>query len=154
MAIQPQNNGLITENNEQYYAGSQGFRGDAGNTQNQLLVTDFNTDLRLGSATSWNPNDVDYALNNFQVYTSTSGISGSWSEWITALEVINNNRTIKLAASPGANAFIVVQLTILTGGKYGNTEAEKAYFNSKNILTKISSLLITRVLYLKIKLNF
>jgi hypothetical protein len=127
MAIQPQNNGLITENNEQYYAGSQGFRGDAGNTQNQLLLTDFNTDLILGSATSWNPNDVDYALNNFKVYTSTSGISGSWSEWITALEVINNNRTIKLAASPGANAFIVVQLTILTGGKYGNTEAEKAY---------------------------
>ena len=127
MAIQPQNNGLITENNEQYYAGSQGFRGDAGNTQNQLLLTDFNTDLILGSATSWNPNDVDYALNNFKVYTSTSGISGSWSEWITALEVINNNRTIKLAASPGANVFIVVQLTILTGGKYGNTEAEKAY---------------------------
>ena len=127
MAIQPQNNGLITENNEQYYAGSQGFRGDAGNTQNQLLLTDFNTDLILGSATSWNPNDVDYALNNFKVYTSTSGISGSWSEWITALEVINNNRTIKLEASPGANAFIVVQLTILTGGKYGNTEAEKAY---------------------------
>ena len=30
MAIQPQNNGLITENNEQYYAGSQGFRGNAG----------------------------------------------------------------------------------------------------------------------------
>jgi hypothetical protein len=59
MAIQPQNNGLITENNEQYYAGSQGFRGDAGNTQNQLLLTDFNTDLILGSATSWNPNDVD-----------------------------------------------------------------------------------------------
>jgi len=127
MAIQPQNNGLITENNEQYYAGSQGFRGDAGNTQNQLLLTDFNTDLILGSTTSWNPNDVDYALNNFKVYTSTSGISGSWSEWVTALEVINNNRTIKLAASPGANAFIVVQLTILTGGKYGNTEAEKAY---------------------------
>ena len=127
MAIQPQNNGLITENNEQYYAGSQGFRGDAGNTQDQLLPTDFNTDLILGSATSWNPNDVDYALNNFKVYTSTSGISGSWSEWITALEVINNGRTIKLAASPGANVFIVVQLTILTGGKYGNTEAEKAY---------------------------
>jgi len=127
MAIQPQNNGLITENNEQYYAGSQGFRGNAGNTQDQLLPTDFNTDLILGSATSWNPNDVDYALNNFKVYTSTSGISGSWSEWITALEVINNGRTIKLADPPGANAFIVVQLTILTGGKYGNTEAEKAY---------------------------
>ena len=127
MAIQPQNNGLITENNEQYYAGSQGFRGDAGNTENQLLPTDFNTDLILGSATSWNPNDVDYALNNFKVYTSASGISGSWSEWITALEVINNGRTIKLADSPGANVFIVVQLTILTGGKYGNTEAEKAY---------------------------
>ena len=127
MAIQPTNNGLITENNEQYFAGSQGFRGNAGNTQNQLLPTDFNTDLILGSATSWDPNDVDYALNNFKVYTSTSGTAGSWSEWITALEVINNDRTIRLADPPGANVFIVVQLTILTGGKYGNTEAEKAY---------------------------
>ena len=127
MAIQPQNNGLITENNEQYYAGSQGFRGDANNSTLQEFITDFNTDLILGSATSWNPNDVDYALNNFKVYTSTSGISGSWSEWITSLKVINNGRTVKLAASPGANVYIVVQLTILTGGKYGNTEAEKAY---------------------------
>ena len=38
MAIQPQNNGLITENNEQYYAGSQGFRGNAGNTQDLSLI--------------------------------------------------------------------------------------------------------------------
>ena len=127
MAIQPQNNGLITENNQQYYAGSQGFRGNAGNGAGQLFITDFDTKLILGSATSWNPNDVNYALNNFKVYTSASGISGSWSEWITALEVINNGKTIKLTGQPGANAFIVVQLSILTGGKYGNTEAEKAY---------------------------
>ena len=40
---------LITETNQQYYAGSQGFRGDVGNTQNQKFVTSFNTDLKLGS---------------------------------------------------------------------------------------------------------
>jgi len=29
MAIQPTSNGLITENAQQYYQGSQGFRGKA-----------------------------------------------------------------------------------------------------------------------------
>ena len=27
---------LVTETNQQYYAGSQGFRGDATNTTNQI----------------------------------------------------------------------------------------------------------------------
>ena len=40
---------------------------------------------------------------------------------------LTNDKAIKLTASPGANAFIVVQLGILDGGKYGATEAEKAY---------------------------
>ena len=32
MAIQPTNDGLVTETAQQYFQGSQGFRGDAGNT--------------------------------------------------------------------------------------------------------------------------
>ena len=127
MAIQPTSNGLITENAQQYYQGSQGFRGKAtGDLTGQTFITDFDSNLILGSSTSWNPTDVNYALNNFKVYTSASGVAGSWSEWITEME-LTDDKVIKLTASPGANAFIVVQLGILDGGKYGATEAEKAY---------------------------
>ena len=123
MAIQPTSNGLITENAQQYYQGSQGFRAAASGV-NQTFATDFNTELILGD---WNPANPNYGLNNFKVYTSSSGISGSWSEWITSMSVGSDGRTITLDAEPSANAYVVVQLTILTGGKYGDTEAEKAY---------------------------
>tara|TARA_B110000003_G_scaffold50138_1_gene49081 strand:+ start:2205 stop:3437 length:1233 start_codon:yes stop_codon:yes gene_type:complete len=112
----------ITETNSQYYAGAQGFRGNNALT---AFTTTFDTDLVLGSVTSWNPLDANYALNNFKLYTSTTGTPGSWSEYITTYTVLNN--TITFPAAPANNLFIVVQLKILTGGKYGNTEADKAY---------------------------
>jgi hypothetical protein len=126
MAIQPTSNGLVTENAQQYYQGSQGFRGAAVDAGNQEFITDFDSNLILGSSTSWNPSDINYGLNNFKVYTSATGLAGSWSEWITQI-VLTNDNTVKLTAAPGANAFIVVQLGILDGGKYGNTAAEKAF---------------------------
>ena len=126
MAIQPTSNGLVTENAQQYYQGSQGFRGNAGNDTGQSFITDFDSNLILGSATSWNPSDISYGLNNFKVYTSTTGLAGSWSEWVTQI-VLTNDNTVELTATPGANAFIVVQLGILDGGKYGNTPVEKAF---------------------------
>ena len=116
---------LITETNQQYYQGSQAFRGNAANAQSQSFITTFDTNLVMGSTTSWNPTDADYSLNNFKVYTSATGISGSWSEIITLISVVNN--TITLDASPGANAYIVVQLKSLTGGKYGLTDIDKAF---------------------------
>jgi len=126
MAIQPGSDGLVTENAQQYYQGSQGFR--AGAVENgQVFITDFDSNLILGSLTSWNPTDVDYGLNNFKVYTSATGLAGSWSEWITAMTVTNDKTITLTTASPVANAFVVVQLGILDGGKYGNTQAEKAY---------------------------
>ena len=125
MAIQPPSNGLVTENAKQYFQGSQGFRAAAAGG-GQTFPTDFDTDLVLGSSTSWNPTDVNYSLNNFKVYTSPTGAAGTWSEWITQLEV-TNGKTITLTAAPVANAYVVVQLKILDGGKYGNTEADKAY---------------------------
>ena len=73
MAIQPPSNGLVTENAKQYFQGSQGFRAAAAGS-GQTFPTDFNTDLVLGSSTSWNPTDVNYSLNNFKVYTSPTGI--------------------------------------------------------------------------------
>ena len=126
MAIQPTNNGLVTETAAQYYQGAQGFRGDAGNNAGQSFVTSFNTDLYLGSTTSWAPADPSYGLNNFKIYTSTTGTTGTWTEWVTAF-TLTNGKIITLTASPGANQYIVVQLTILDGGKYGNTAADKAF---------------------------
>ena len=111
----------ITETNQQYYQGSQNFRGNAGNTAGQTFTTTFNTDLVFGN---WDPTTEDYALNNFKIYTSTTGFPGSWSEYVLAYTVTNN--TITITASPGANIYIVVQLKILDGGKYANTAVEEA----------------------------
>ena len=118
---------LITETNQQYYAGSQGFRGDASNNGSQKFVTSFNTDLKMGSSTSWSTLDQDYVLNNFKVYTSSTGLAGSWSEWLTQMSVGIDGKTLTLIAQPGANVYIVVQLKSLSGGKYGPTDIEKAF---------------------------
>jgi hypothetical protein len=83
---------LVTETNQQYYQGAQGFRGDAGNTTNQKFTTTFDTDLVFGS---YDPNNVNYALNNFKIYTSTTGFPGSWTEFTSSYTVANN--TIDLA---------------------------------------------------------
>ena len=61
--------GLIRENNLQYYAGAQIIYTPVAATT--VYNFTFNTKLVLGSATSWNPNDPDYPLNNFQnIYKS------------------------------------------------------------------------------------
>jgi hypothetical protein len=46
---------LITENNKQYYAGSQSFIATAGNTS--AFTTTFDTDLVFGS---YNPSENNY----------------------------------------------------------------------------------------------
>jgi len=119
MPIQPTNNGLITETGQQYFDGSQGFRGD-GVAVN--YTTSFNTDLYLGD---WDPTAINYSLNNFKIYTSTTGLPGSYSEYITTFTLTNDIITFPVAPIDGL--YVVVQLKILTGGKYGATEAEKAY---------------------------
>ena len=113
---------LVTETNQQYYAGVQPFRGDAGNTAGQKLTTTFNTDLVFGSH---DPNQADYAKNNFKLYTSVQGTPGTWSEYTAAYTVANN--VITITGNPGASIYIVVQLKSLDGGKYGNTNPEKAF---------------------------
>ena len=112
---------LITETNQQYYQGAQGFRG----TGNALTITTtFDTDLVFGSVDAWDPNNQYYTLNNFKIYTSTTGIPGSWSEYILAYTVVNNK--ITFTANPDNNLFIVVQLKVLDGGQYASTPAEEA----------------------------
>ena len=116
--IKPPTNGLITETGQQYYQGAQPFKGD--NTANQILKTTFNTDLYLGDI---NPNNADYALNNFKIYKSATATPGSWAEMTSGYSVSGNDITITAATTD----YIVVQLTILDGGKYGATPADKAY---------------------------
>ena len=121
MAILPPNEGLLKETGQQYYQGAQGFRGDGVKT---TFVTTFDTNLYLGS---WNPSVEDYGLNNFKLYTSNQGIPGSWSEYTTTFEVKNYSIIFPANAIPANGLYIVVQLTILDGGQYGNNDAEKAY---------------------------
>ena len=110
---------LITETNQQYYQGAQGFRGDNIKVS---FTTTFDTDLILGNV---NPNFIDYALNNFKLYTSTTGLPGDFLEYTTSYTVIGN--VITFPTAPASGLYIVVQLKKLDGGLYGSTDAEKAY---------------------------
>ena len=110
---------LITENNRQYYEGAQGFRGDGVET---TFTTTFNTDLKWFAASNA---VIDYALNNFKLYTSANGLPGSWSEIIADYSVSGN--TILFSTAPTNGLFIVAQLKTLEGGNYGNSYSEKAY---------------------------
>ena len=110
---------LITETNQQYYQGAQPF---VTNGASDSFITTFNTDLIFGD---WNPQATNYALNNFKLYKSPTGLPGTYDEYITTY-VVNNN-IITLPAIPAAGEYFVVQLTVLDGGIYGQTEAEKAY---------------------------
>lgn len=112
---------LLTENNRQYYEGAQGFRGD-GDTK--TFTTTFNTDLVFGSAL---PADINYQKNNFKIYTSATGIPGTWTEVVGNYSVARN--VITFDASPANNLFIVVQLKKLDGGNYGDNISDKAYGN-------------------------
>lgn len=112
---------LLTENNRQYYEGAQGFRGDGTSTE---FTTTFNTDLVFGAASNTN---VNYALNNFKIYTSTSAQPSSWSEVVSGYTVSGNTITFDIA--PANLLYIVVQLKKLDGGNYASTLQEKAYGN-------------------------
>ena len=109
------NNGLITETNRQYYEGAQGFIAQLGTTE---FTTTFNTDLVFGS---WDPNDINYALNNFKLYTSPTGLPGTFDEYILEYTVVNNTITPDVPLAAGT--YVVVQLKILDGGNYGDKDA-------------------------------
>ena len=108
---------LIIETNQQYYQGAQIFVVPATAT-GQEFTTTFNTDLVFGS---FDPTITNYALNNFKLYTSTTGLPGSFTEYTSAYTVTSN--TIKVTGSLTANHYVVVQLKTLDGGKYGNQDA-------------------------------
>ena len=65
---------LVTETNQQYYQGAQVFLSAAvlpTPVNVQTFTTTFNTDLVFGS---YDPAETNYALNNFKLYTSSSGL--------------------------------------------------------------------------------
>jgi len=108
------NGGLITETNEQYYAGAQRFISTGATT----FTTTFNTDLVFGS---YDPANADYALNNFKLYTSPDGIPGTYTEYTAAYTVANN--TITFLAAPVTGVYVAVQLKALNGGNFGTEDA-------------------------------
>jgi hypothetical protein len=107
--------GLITENNQQYYAGVQKFLSAAG--LGQAFTTTFDTELVLGS---YDPSQPNYALNNFKLYTANAGVL-TYTEYTSAYTVSGN--TITFTGNLAANTSVVVQLKILSGGEYGNRDA-------------------------------
>ena len=109
------NGGLITETNEQYYAGAQGFRALTA-LGAQAFTTSFNTDLIFGSS---DPTQANYALNNFKLYTSANGVT--YAEYILAYTVVNNIVTFTAAIALGT--YVVVQMKALDGGAYGARNA-------------------------------
>ena len=112
--------GLITETNQQYYQGAQQFIADGTSGS---FITTFDTNLVLGSSL---PTDVDYTLNNFKLFTSATGLPGSFVEYITKYNVLNNIITLGTTAVPvipTIGTYFVVQLKSLDGGNYGNGDA-------------------------------
>ena len=107
--------GLITENNQQYYAGVQKFLSAAGT--GQAFTTTFDTELVLGS---YDPLQPNYALNNFKLYTADAGVL-TYTEYTLPYTVSGN--IITFTGNLAANTSVVVQLKILSGGEYGNRDA-------------------------------
>ena len=107
--------GLITENNQQYYAGVQKYLSAAG--AGQAFTTTFDTNLVFGS---YDPLQQNYALNNFKLYTANAGVL-TYTEYTLAYTVSGN--TITFTGNLAANTSVVVQLKILSGGEYGNRDA-------------------------------
>ncbi len=108
------NGGLITETNEQYYAGAQRFIS----TGATAFTTTFNTDLVFGS---YDPANADYALNNFKLYTSPDGTPGNYTEYTGVYTVANN--TITFLVAPIAGVYVAAQLKALNGGNFGTEDA-------------------------------
>ena len=106
---------LITENNKQYYAGSQSFLvTDAGVNS---FTTTFDTELVFGS---YDPLETSYALNNFKLYTAAAGVL-EYTEYIDEYTVTGN--TISIDGGLDLNTSLIVQLKTDTGGNFGDRDA-------------------------------
>ena len=131
------NSGLITETNRQYYEGAQGFIVVNENTgagppiPTSSFTTTFNTDLIFGSD---DPNNPDYALNNFKLYTSPNGFPGTFTEVLGSsvfpfdkYDVVGNTIYNINPQDFGLGTYVVVQLKTLDGGNYGIPSNPNSY---------------------------
>jgi len=107
---------LITENNQQYYAGSQGYLSSTAE-DGEYFITTFDTDLVFGS---YDPTQTNYALNNFKLFTAVPG-DINYTEYILAYTVTGN--VITFTGTLAANTSVIVQLKSEFGGNYGNKDA-------------------------------
>ena len=106
---------LITENNKQYYAGSQSFLSIAGTGQS--FTTTFDTNIVFGS---YDPSETNYALNNFKIYTAAPGVL-DYTEYTAAYTVSGN--AISITGNLDVNTSVIIQLKTDTGGNFGNRDA-------------------------------
>ena len=107
------NGGLITETNEQYYAGAQRFLISDPPVVGDSVTTTFNTDLTYDS--------VNASLTNFVVYTSPTGLALTYDKFTGPYTVVGN--TITFGASITLKKHIAVQLKSLDGGSFDNKDA-------------------------------
>ena len=107
------NGGLITETNEQYYAGAQRFLISNPPVIGDSVTTTFNTNLTYDSANA--------SLTNFVVYTSDTGLASSYSEFASGYTVSGN--TITFTSTNGLRSHIAIQLKSLDGGGFGDEDA-------------------------------
>ena len=88
------NGGLITETNAQYYEGQQIL--ESTGTPGETFLFNFNTTLELGAFNSYDPTVPEYALNNFKVYISLTGVGpfigagSTWTEYILGYTMEGN----------------------------------------------------------------
>jgi len=112
------NGGLITETNAQYYAGTQVFiAADVDGVAQTVFTATFNTDITFGSN---DPNNEAYNDNNFRIYTSATGASGTFTELTATYTVLNNVFTLP---SQAAGTYVVIQLLTVNGGEFGTENA-------------------------------
>ena len=97
---------LITETNQQYYTGVQKIKVPA-TASSQSFTFGFNTQLSLGSTTSYASGDADYSLNNFKIYTSPT-ISGTYTEYEDAYTISDN--VVTITGSLTINYYIKIEL--------------------------------------------
>jgi hypothetical protein len=111
--------GLITETNAQYYAGTQVIiAADVNGVAQTIFNATFDTDLTFGSNDPTNP---DYNDNNFRLYTSATGGTGTFTEYTSTYTISNN--IITFGAGIAAGTYVVIQLLSISGGEFGNKDA-------------------------------
>ena len=76
--IKPPNNGLITESNQQYYAGRAMIHVEDAGGQTVFDFSSFNTELIYYSNST---TDTNFSLNNQRFYVSVDGYN--WTEYTT-----------------------------------------------------------------------